>query len=117
MKNCKKALDVCKKSLTHKSSFSRNCKKALDVCKKSRTQPSARRRLVQVADYKDFRKPYKTYVKSIILVFWEAQNVRICKKALYVCKKLRAHKSSFWSLQEVVQVADYKNSENLIKPV
>ena len=73
--------------------------------------------VVQVADYKDFKKPYKTYVKLIILVFWEAQNVRNCKKTLYIWKKLRAHKSSFWSLQDVVQVADYKNSENLIKPV
>ena len=54
--------------------------------------------------------------KLIILVFWEAQHVRNCKKALYICKKLRAHKSSFWSLQEVVQVADYKNPEKLIKP-
>ena len=47
--------------------------------------------IVQVTDYKDFKKPD-------------------------VWKKLLAHKSSFWSLQEVVQVADYKNSENLIKP-
>ena len=31
-----------------------------------------------------------------------------CKKALDVCKKLLAHKSSFWTLQEVVQVVDYK---------
>ena len=48
-------------------------------------------------------------------MFWEDQNLRNCKKALDVCKKLLAHNSSFWTLQEVVQVADYKNSEKLIK--
>ena len=84
----------------------KKCKKALDVCKKLLTHRSTLQKVVQVADYKDFRKPYKTCVKSISLVFWEAQNVRNCKKALDVWKKLLAHKSSFWSLQEVVQVAD-----------
>ena len=40
-------------------------------------------------------------------VFWEAQNVKSCKKPLDVWKKSLTDKSSFWSLQKVVQVADY----------
>ena len=38
----------------------KNCKKALDVCKKSPTHKSTLPKVVQVADYKDFKKPYKT---------------------------------------------------------
>ena len=50
MKKCKKALDVWKKSPTHKSNFWTSQK------------------VVQVADYKGFRKPYKTCLKLILLV-------------------------------------------------
>ena len=70
MKHCKKALDVYKKSPTHKSSF------------------ASFQKVVQVADYKGFKKRYKTCQKLIILVFWEAQHVKKCKKcknALDVC--------------------------------
>ena len=45
---------------------------------------------------------------SVLVVFWEAQNVENCKKPLDVCKKSLTHNSSFWSLQKLVQVADYK---------
>ena len=57
---------------------------------------------IQVADYRGFKKPYKTSRKSIILmfweVFWEAQNMEKYKKSLDVCKKSRTHKSSFREL-------------------
>ena len=63
----KKALDVCKKSLTHKlpinRAFREIAKKALYVCKKSLTHKSTLQMVVQVADYKDFKEPYKTIVK------------------------------------------------------
>ena len=74
VKSCKKTLDVWKKSLTHKSSF------------------WSLQKVVQVADYKGFKKPYKTNLKLIIWVFWEAQNLQNCKKALDVCKKSLTHK-------------------------
>ena len=90
VKKCKKALGLYKKTLTHKLIF------------------WSLQKVVQVADGKGFRKPYKTFLKLIIWMFCEAQNVKIFKKALYVCKKWLAHKSSFWSFQKVVQVADYK---------
>ena len=54
---------------------------------KSRTHRSALRKVIQVADCLRCRKPYKTNVKSIILVFGDAQNVRNCKKALDVLEK------------------------------
>ena len=52
-------------------------------------------KIVQVADYKGFKKPYKTCLKLIICVFWKAQHFRNCKKALDVCKKIAAINRAF----------------------
>ena len=79
LKNCKKALDVCKKSLTHKLPINRAFReiaKKRYTYTKSPLDKSTPQKVVQVADYKDFKKPYKTCVKLILLVLWEAQHVR-----------------------------------------
>ena len=68
----------------------------------ARANRAKQEKLVQVADYRKFKKPYKTIRKLLISMFWEmfwqAQNVEKCKKALDVCKKSRTHKSSFQEL-------------------
>ena len=52
------------------------------------------------------RTPHQICLKSIMLVSWEAPNVKTVNKALDICKKPPTHKSNSPTLQKVAQVTN-----------